>query len=174
MICYVATHNDSGRKYIGITNDKLSLRKSTHESHARKGVDNTFFHLAIREFGADSFSWAVVAQGNKKVIGILENALIHTWRTNDPAHGFNTRGGNTWIDFPPLSQPPQDCADMYEEFGDVRVLHMMNDLGSIISWIERNDPGGDRCRDLWELCRRLQNRLNLIDPDGNHVQEAAR
>lgn len=56
MICYVTTHKDSGRNYIGITNDLLSLRKSSHESHARKRADNTFFHMAIREYGVDSFS----------------------------------------------------------------------------------------------------------------------
>ena len=79
MICYVATHSDSGRRYVGITNDSLSLRRSSHESHAKKEVDDTFFHKAIRAYSVDDFSWKVVAEGDEEVIRLLENALIHTW-----------------------------------------------------------------------------------------------
>ena len=161
MICYTATHNDSGRRYIGITNGSLSLRRSTHESHAKTGVDKTFFHEAIRAYGADAFSWKVVAEGDEEVIRLLENALIHTWRTNYPEHGFNSRGGAEWIDLPPLTEPPIDYSDF---FSNVDVLDMMNDLNAIVSWVERNHPDGDRCRDLREMGRRLLKRLDRIDP----------
>ena len=76
MICYVATHNDSGRRYVGITNGSLSIRRSTHESHAKKEVDDTFFHQAIRAYGVDGFSWKVVAEGDEEVIRVLEKASI--------------------------------------------------------------------------------------------------
>ena len=55
MICYVATHSDSGRRYVGITTGSLSLRRSTHESHAKQMVDDTFFHDAIRVYGCRRF-----------------------------------------------------------------------------------------------------------------------
>ena len=161
MICYVATHNDSGRRYVGITNGSLSIRRSTHESHAKKAVDDTFFHQAIRAYGVDGFSWKVVAEGDEEVIRVLENALIHTWQTNDPQQGFNSQGGAEWIDRPPLTQRPED----YSQFvGNVEVLDMMNDLNQIVSWVERNHPDGDRCSDLREMCRRLLKRLDRIDP----------
>ena len=160
MICYVATHNDSGRRYVGITKGSLGLRRSTHESHARKEVGNTFFHQALRAYGADKFSWKVVAEGDEKVIRLLENALIHTWQTNFPDQGFNSKGGAEWIDRPPLTQRPAD----YSDFGNVAVLHMMNDLNAIVSWVERNHPDGDRCSDLREMCCRLLKRLDQIDP----------
>ena len=34
MICYVATHNDSGKRYVGITKRGLKVRKSQHEKDA--------------------------------------------------------------------------------------------------------------------------------------------
>ena len=160
MICYVAAHNDSGGRYVGITNDSLSICRSTHESHAKKEADGTFFHQAIRAYGVDGFSWKVVAEGDKEVIRVLKNALIHTWQTNDPQQGFNSRGGAEWIDRPPLTQRPED----YSQFGNVEVLHMMNDLNQIVSWVERNHPNDDRCSDLRKMCRRLQERLDRIDP----------
>ena len=152
MICYVATHNDSGRRYVGITNDLLSLRRSSHESHAKKEVDDTFFHKAIRAYGVDDFSWKVVAEGDEEVIRLLENALIHTWQTNYPEQGFNSKGGAEWIDRPPLAQQPKDYSDVSV---NVDVLHMMNDLNAIVSWVERNHPDGDCCSDLREMCRRV-------------------
>ena len=73
---------------------------------------------------------------------------------------FNSRGGAEWIDRPPLTQRPED----YSQFGNVEVLDMMNDLNQIVSWVERNHPDGNRCSDLREMCRRLQERLDRIDP----------
>ena len=162
MICYVATHNDSGRRYVGITKGSLSIRRSTHESHAKKEVNDTFFHQAIRAYGIDGFSWKVVAEGDEEVIRVLKNALIHTWQTNDPQQGFNSKGGAEWIDRPPLTQRPED--DYSQFVGNVEVLDMMNDLNQIVSWVERNHPDGDRCSDLRAMCRRLLKRLDRIDP----------
>ena len=161
MICYVATHDDSGRRYVGITSGPLSLRRSTHETHARKEVDDAFFHKAIQAYGSDSFSWKVVAEGDEEVIRLLENALIHTWQTNYPEQGFNCQGGTGWIDYPPLTQQPEDYSDLSM---NVNVLDMMNDLDAIVSWVERNHPEGERCSDLREMCHRLLKRLDQIDP----------
>ena len=161
MICYVATHSDSGRRYVGITSGSLSLRRSTHESHAKQKVDDTFFHEAIRAYGVDGFSWKMVAEGDEEVIRLLENALIHTWQTNFPEDGFNTKGGADWIDRPPLTQRPEDYADLSV---NVDVLDMMNDLSAIVGWVERNDPDAERFSDLREMCRRLLKPLDRIDP----------
>ena len=120
MICYVATHDGSGRRYVGITKGPLSLRKKNHESHARKEVGNTFFHQAIRAYGFDKFSWKVVAEGDEEAIRLLEHALIHTWQTNWPDQGFNCKGGAMWIDQPPLTQRPADYSD--SPFGNTDVL----------------------------------------------------
>ena len=161
MICYGATHSDSGRRYVGITNGSLSLRRSTHESHAKQEVDDTFFHKAIRAYGVYGFSWKMVAEGDEEVIRLLENALIHTWQTNFPEYGINTKGGSEWIDRPPLAQPPGDYSDFSV---NVDILDMMNDLNAIVSWVERNHSDGERCGDLKEMCRRLLKRLDRIDP----------
>ena len=164
MICYVATHKSSGRRYVGITNSTLSLRRSAHESHAKQEQDGTFFHQAIRTYGADGFSWKTVAEGNREIIGLLENALIHTWKTNFPEYGFNTKGGAEWIDRPPLTRQPEDYIDISV---NVDALHMMNDLNAIVGWIERNHLGGGHCSDVREMCDRLLRRLDQIDPPNN-------
>jgi len=161
----VATHADGGRRYVGITNGSLSTRKSTHASHARTEKHPSFFHQAIRAYGVDSFSWKVVATGEETVIRLLENALIATYGTNDPKHGFNSKGGREWIDRPPLTEQPVDYSELHGLFGgDVAILQMMNDLDRIVSWVERNHPNADRCIDLRGLGRRLITRLDQIDP----------
>ena len=162
MICYVATHNDTRRRYVGITNRSLPLRKSTHENRAKHQADHTFFHQAIRAYGPAAFSWQVVATGDKDVIRLLEHALIATYRTNDPRHGFNSTGGREFIDHPPLTDRPADLT--FPELPNPDLLDMLNDLDQIVSWVERNHPDADRCTDLRELCRRLLHRLDDLDP----------
>ena len=145
MICYVATHTDTGKRYVGISTRSLRTRKTAHESHAHAVADHSFFHQAIRAYGPGAFSWKVVATGDKDVIQVLENALIATYRTNDPDQGFNSRGGR--------------------ESGNVAALDMLAGLDRTVRWVERNQPDADRYGDLRELCRRLLERLDRIDPE---------
>ena len=165
MICYVATHHDSSRRYVGVSRNPLNIRRSEHESQARNGTTDAFFHEALRAYGADSFSWRVVAEGEEAVIRLLENALIHTWHTNDPDHGFNSVGGAAWVDRPPLTEKPEDFAEITSSLGlgNVEVLDMLNDLDAIVGWVERNQPGPERCEDLRTLGNRLINRLDHLD-----------
>ena len=93
MICYVVQHNDTGRRYVGITKSTLSVRKSNHESQAKNGSHNSKFHSALRKFGDDAFSWELLAEGSERVMRLLERILIHEWETNGPG-GFNTDGGH--------------------------------------------------------------------------------
>ena len=91
MICYVTTHVDSGRRYVGITIQTLERRKSEHESLAKRGSKNSRLYDAIRQYGTEAFSWEIVAEGREDVIKLLERTLINEWDTNR-YDGFNTRG----------------------------------------------------------------------------------
>ena len=81
-ICYVATHNNTGKHYVGITKRSLKARRSQHERDAmNKRLDGPF-HRALREYGKDTFTWEVVAEGEDNVIRLLEHALIERLGTN--------------------------------------------------------------------------------------------
>ena len=54
MICYIATHNDSGSRYVGITKRGLEARRSQHERDVANTRLDVPFHKALREFGTVS------------------------------------------------------------------------------------------------------------------------
>ena len=83
MLCYVATHTESGRQYVGITQNTLEIRRKQHEADAKRKTVTTPFHRALREYGKDAFTWRVVAEGDDEVIKLLEHVLIEELRTND-------------------------------------------------------------------------------------------
>ena len=99
------------------------------------------------------------------MIRVLENALIHTWQTNDPEHGFNSGGGAAWVDRPPLTEKPEDFAEIASSLGlgNPEVLDMMNDLNAIVRWVDRNDPGADLYNHLQEMGRRLTERIAQLE-----------
>lgn len=62
----------SGKRYIGVTTQRLSARWGKHRSDARLGSD-TPVHRAIRKYGAESFRVDVLA--------LIENNLLHEIET---------------------------------------------------------------------------------------------
>ena len=172
MICYVVKHNDSCRRYVGITKSTLSVRKSNHESQAKSGSHNSKFHSALREYGSDAFSWELLAEGSERVMRLLERILIHEWETNGPG-GFNTGGGHVGqiryqvrelddeLYGPPLrdlSEPSYDDRDR-----EIAVLDMLNDLNSIVRYCEKYPISGDRFDHLRELGTRLLKRVDKME-----------
>jgi len=133
MLCYVATHTESKRHYVGITQNTLEIRRKQHEADAKRNTVTTPFHRALREYGEDAFTWGVVAEGDADVIKLLEHVLIEELRTNRLG-GFNAVGG---YGVPPL----RDLAyDRFAESTDrnVRELDMLNDLQSIVAYCEQH------------------------------------
>jgi predicted GIY-YIG superfamily endonuclease len=59
-IVYLAINQTDGKKYVGYTKKKLSVRKARHESDARNG-SNFYFHNALRKHGSRHFKWYVIA-----------------------------------------------------------------------------------------------------------------
>lgn len=53
VIVYCARNKINGKEYIGLTTNDMKDRKYQHEVDKSKDV----FHLAISEFGKDSFEW---------------------------------------------------------------------------------------------------------------------
>ena len=159
MICYVATHNESGKHYVGISKHGLKARQSQHEPDAVMKRNEGPFHRALREFGKDAFAWRVVAEGEDAVIRLLEQVLIDRLGTASLG-GFNAVGG--------LNAPPARDVDfdrMAEGWDrDVEFLHMLNDLESIVRYCEEeSDIDPERLTDLRDLGTRLLNRINQLD-----------
>ncbi len=158
MICYVAVHNDSGKRYVGITKRSLKARRSQHERDAMSNRGRVFFHHALREYGKDAFTWKVVAEGEDEVIKLLETALIAAWGTAYLG-GFNSTGLYA-------EAPLRDLG--YEEFAeqmdaDVRELHMINDLDSIVRYCEEHYSGSICRKELTELATRLSKRVDELN-----------
>ena len=152
MICYVVTHKDSGKRYVGITKRSLKVRKSQHERDAMRECNRgPVFHHALRECGKDAFTWEIVAEGEDQVIRFLETALIGAWDTAGLG-GFNSTGLYA-------EAPVRDLG--YEEFAEemdagISQLHMMNDLSSIVSYCEGQPYlSPERLQDIRELGTRL-------------------
>lgn len=158
MICYVAIHKDSGRRYVGITKRGLKTRRSQHERDAMNKRSDVFFHDALREYGKDAFAWKVVAEGEDEVIKLLETALIAAWGTARLG-GFNSTGLYA-------EAPVRDLG--YEKFAEemdarVREMHMLNKLDSIICYLEEHCSGSIGLEDLRELGTRLLKRVDELN-----------
>lgn len=152
MICYVATHRDSGRFYVGITKQGLKVRKSQHERDAMRESDQApLFHRALKESGTDAFEWEIVAEGQDAVVKLLEPALIAALGSARPG-GFNSTGLYA-------EAPVRDLG--YEKFAEeldagTSQLHMLNDLSSIVRYCEEKPyMAPERLEDIRELGTRL-------------------
>ena len=158
MICYVATHNDSGKQYVGITKRGLKVRRSQHERDAANKRFDVPFHDALRKYGKDAFAWKVVAEGEDDVIKLLEHALIERLETNQ-LEGFNAVGG---CDLPPVRDLEFERG-FEEHQHHVRFLDMLNDLKSIVLYCEEHYSGDDHLENLRELGTRLLKRVDELN-----------
>ena len=153
MICYVATHVDSDRRYVGITKRTLKERKWQHENYAKRGRTDSRLYDAIRQYGTDAFAWEIVAEGREDVIKLLERTLINEWDTNR-YDGFNTQG----------PEVPPDVGELYPGHDwAISVMDMLNGLNSIVSfcenhWIEKSDV-------LREMGGRLIKRADKLESE---------
>lgn len=153
-ICYIATCKKSGRRCVGITKQGLNARKNGHESAARAGNPGNFYD-ALRAEGKDNFSWEAAASGKPEAISLLEGVLIHELGTADLG-GFNAVKSRPIC---PLLSKEQ--LKGYYEFAEeqdeqVHILHSMNDLNAIISFVEKHGVvSGDRASDYKRFGERL-------------------
>lgn len=62
FVVYMATNISNGHRYVGYTSNGLSRRRTAHLGRARRREDGCekFCH-AIRKYGEDAFTWAVLA-----------------------------------------------------------------------------------------------------------------
>jgi hypothetical protein len=94
---YCHTHNESGRKYIGLTKYTMMHRWNQHVSQSARSVGGRWhFPNAIRKYGKDAFSHKILETFNTlEEANKLEEKYIKEFDTRNPEKGFNImRGGN--------------------------------------------------------------------------------
>ena len=173
-ICYLATHDD-GRCYVGISKRTIDQRKSDHKDRANAGSEFRF-HEAIRKYGIGTFSWKVIAEGSEVAMRALERLLIYEWETDKPEKGFNEHGGHEgqiryqmrkseWKSYGPpwMEIPLMDVASLFNG-KDIGLLDLMNDINSIVSYLEKTPLSPERCKDLRGFVARLQKRIDEENP----------
>lgn len=95
MIIYVAENLVNGKKYVGMTQRTLEIRRAQHEQSARYD-SSCLLARAIRKYGAASFSWTVIDTAETRAaLQDLERRYILELGTM--GDGYNmTLGGDGW------------------------------------------------------------------------------
>ena len=91
-IIYLATNQINSKIYIGKTVCAVERRWSQHVSRARSGT--TYFHNAIRKYGADAFEISILEAVDDT--GVLNEREIHWIATLHPDYNM-TPGGDGFI-----------------------------------------------------------------------------
>ncbi len=93
MIIYKVTNKLNNKSYIGLTTRTLQERKLEHLRHLID--EDTYFHRAIKKYGAENFEWIIIdnsAQSNTE-LQYQEKYYIEKYNTLIP-NGYNmTIGG---------------------------------------------------------------------------------
>lgn len=93
VLVYTVTCKVNGKVYVGITVRDLSERRRRHIVAAKKG-SSTRFHAALREYGADAFTWEVDTWSlSWEEACEREKALIRKLGSQNPEKGYNMTGG---------------------------------------------------------------------------------
>ena len=143
MICYSVTHDRSGKRYIGVTCRDLDIRRAEHESHSAHGSP-TVFHVALRKYGKDKFTWKVLAEGDEEVIKILERVLIGKWRTYVPS-GYNSANEVSELELPLTD----GNLGFFEEMDTmVAEIDMAYDLLDVLGYAMNNKRFSQKTKDL--------------------------
>lgn len=92
MIIYKATNILNNLSYIGLTTRTLSERKHEHLRHIDN--ENTYFHKALKKYGADNFHWEIIdnSANSREELAELEKHYIKELNTLAP-NGYNITSG---------------------------------------------------------------------------------
>jgi group I intron endonuclease len=93
---YCHTHIESGRRYIGLTQQTMMRRWNRRVYHAFHRNDKSHFPNAIRKYGKEAFSHHLLEFDipTLEIANEREEYWIDFYDTRDPEHGFNIlRGG---------------------------------------------------------------------------------
>lgn len=90
MLVYKYTNTQNGKVYVGITSRSLEKR---HSEHIKRAGDGTYFHNAIRYYGAGSFVLEIIDSAKTK-IELAEKEIRWIKELNSFAYWPNSSGYN--------------------------------------------------------------------------------
>jgi group I intron endonuclease len=93
---YLVAHRASGRVYVGMTRQQVSLRWRQHVHDSRERRVNSHFGSAIAAHGEDAFDVFVLESAvHSDALADRERHFIKVFRSNERGRGFNlTSGGD--------------------------------------------------------------------------------
>ena len=109
-ICYLLTHRETEKQYVGITSQDFAKRCSTHK--------------LLKEHGAENFDKQIVACGDERAMRVLERVLQYEWRTSVEEGGYNETGGT------PI-QIRYQLTRLRRQLENERVTQAMIDMGLV-------------------------------------------
>lgn len=89
---YVIRHHQSGKEYVGITTGDLEERFRQHLAAAQRGRKSALYN-AIRSYGADAFSIALISDQAKTYAELEAMEIQEIARRNTIRKGYNTAQG---------------------------------------------------------------------------------
>jgi group I intron endonuclease len=94
---YLITNTANGKRYVGFTGGRVSLRWKQHRKSARDGLVSALHH-AIRKYGPEAFEVRTLATTLTPEFALaLEQSAIQSLGTRTPA-GYNmTTGGEGYL-----------------------------------------------------------------------------
>lgn len=108
---YMARNRVNGKAYIGKTTVSVRQRWFRHKTSAKRG-STTYFHKALRKYGADNFDVTEFAStDNADDLSFLEQLYIWMFNTTDDRYGYNlTAGGEGNVGWVPSEDVRQKIA----------------------------------------------------------------
>ena len=99
MIIYKATNTINKMCYIGQTIKTITTRKSGHKNCVNNRNINTYFHISIRKYGWDNFTWEVLCEcDTKEELNEMEFHYIKQYHSYIKDYGYNmTYGGDNTL-----------------------------------------------------------------------------
>lgn len=97
-VIYLVTNKINGKVYVGQT-ENFKQRFSMHNSNAKTGNDNSYFHRSINKYGKDNFQWNIIGEYPEQDLDIQEIYWIKYYQAYkysteyDGSKGYNLNIG---------------------------------------------------------------------------------
>ena len=98
-IIYLAKNLANGKVYVGKTRHALSRRRSQHLHAAKKDFPRSYFHKAIKAYGAENFEFSVIDTAETFDESNAKEMLhIKMLNSQNPTTGYNMTAGGEGVD----------------------------------------------------------------------------
>ena len=138
---YLATHIESGRVYVGQTNDTARIRWSSHV-YAAKHRALSYFDKSLSKYGLGSFILQELSRHeSQEELDNSEKVAIVVFSATDRRFGFNTRCGGSRGKHSEATKQKMSAAKKMQTI-ETRVKLSAAANKRWRKWRESNEPNG--------------------------------